>query len=293
MAADPLRTPEPSATTAPSPPSPPSAPTTRTWFVTGASRGLGRAITVAALERGDRVAATARDLSALDDLVARHGDAVVPLRLDVTDPDQARAAVRAATRALGRLDVVVNNAGYGLFGTVEEITPAQLRAQLDVNLFGVLHVTQAVLPVLRGQGAGHIVQVSSSSGVAAWPGLGGYSASKWALEGLSESLAQEVAGFGVHVTLVEPGPVDTAWRDASAVRAAQLPAYDALRAAAWHPPGSSSPADVARVVLAVVDADEPPLRILVGDLAAGAVLPITEERVDAWRRWEALGRSAG
>ena len=266
---------------------------TRTWFVTGASRGLGRAVTTAALERGDRVAATARDLATLDDLVAEHGDAVLPLRLDVTHPEQARTAVRTAARELGRIDVVVNNAGYGLFGTVEEITPEQLRAQLDVNLFGVLHVTQVALPVLRAQGAGHIVQVSSSSGVAAWPGLGGYSASKWALEGLSESLAQEVAGFGIHVTLVEPGPVDTEWRGGSAVRAAELPAYDALRAAAWHPPGSSSPADVARVVLAVVDADEPPLRILVGDLAVDAVLPITQERISAWRRWEELGRSAG
>jgi NAD(P)-dependent dehydrogenase (short-subunit alcohol dehydrogenase family) len=224
--------------------------------------------------------------------VGERGDAVVPLRLDVTDPAQAVTAVRTAVERLGRIDVVVNNAGYGLFGYVEEITPEQLRDQLDVNLFGVLHVTQAVLPVLRAQGSGHVVQVSSSSGVAAWPGLGGYSASKWALEGLSESLAQEVAGFGIRVTLVEPGPVDTAWRGEGA-RAAQLPAYDALRAASWHPPGSSSPADVARVVLAVVDADEPPLRILVGDLAADAVIPITEERLAHWRRWEDLGRSAG
>jgi NAD(P)-dependent dehydrogenase (short-subunit alcohol dehydrogenase family) len=265
----------------------------RVWFVTGASRGLGRAIATAALERGDRVGATARDVAALDDLVAEHGDAVLPLRLDVTDPAQAAAAVRAAADRFGRIDVVVNNAGHGLFGYVEEITPDQLRGQLEVNLFGVLHVTQAALPVLRAQGSGHVVQVSSSSGVAAWPGLGGYSASKWALEGLSESLAQEVAGFGIRVTLVEPGPVDTAWRGESAVRAEPLPAYDALRASAWHPPGSSSPADVARVVLAVVDADEPPLRILVGDLAADAVLPLTEERLAGWRRWEDLGRSAG
>lgn len=264
----------------------------RAWFVTGASRGLGRAIATAALERGDRVAATARDVAALDDLVAEHGDAVVPLRLDVTDRAEVMTAVRTAAERLGRLDVVVNNAGYGLFGYVEEITPEQLRDQLDANLFGVLHVTQAALPVLRAQGSGHVVQVSSSSGVAAWPGLGGYSASKWALEGLSEALAQEVAGFGIRVTLVEPGPVDTGWREESAVRAAPLPAYDALRAAAWHPPGSSSPADVARVVLAVADADEPPLRILVGDLAADAVLPLTEERLAGWRRWEDVGRSA-
>lgn len=268
-------------------------PVTRSWFVTGASRGIGRAVAVAALERGDRVAATARDPETLADLVAEHGDAVLPLRLDVTEPAEARTAVRAATERFGRIDVVVNNAGYGLFGYVEEITPEQLRDQLEVNLLGVLHVTQAVLPVLRAQGSGHIVQVSSSSGVAAWPGLGGYSAAKWALEGLSEALAQEVAGFGVHVTLVEPGPVDTGWRAESAVHATQLSAYDQLRAAAWHPPGSSRPADVARVVLAVLDTDDPPLRILVGDLAVDAVLPLTEQRVAGWRRWEDLGRSAG
>ncbi|HEV6955700.1 MAG TPA: SDR family NAD(P)-dependent oxidoreductase [Promicromonospora sp.] len=261
------------------------------WFVTGASRGIGRAVAEAALARGDRVAATARDPHALADLAAAHGDAVLPLRLDVTDREAAFAAVRAAADGFGRLDAVVNNAGRGLFGYVEEITPDQLRAQLEVNLLGVLHVTQAALPVLRAQGGGHVVQVSSSSGVAAWPGLGGYSASKWALEGLTEALAQEVAGFGVEVTLVEPGPVDTDWGGSSADRAEPLPAYDALRAAARHPPGAVSPAEVARVVLAVADAAEPPRRILVGDLAADAVLPITQERIDGWRRWEALGRS--
>jgi NAD(P)-dependent dehydrogenase (short-subunit alcohol dehydrogenase family) len=264
----------------------------RTWFITGAGRGLGRAIATAALERGDRVAATARDVGALDDLRAAHGDAIAPLRADVTDRAAIRAAVSAAVDRFGGIDVVVNNAGYGLFGTVEEITPDQLRAQLDVNLLGVLHVTQAALPVLRSQGGGHIVQISSSSGVAAWPGLAGYHASKWALEGLSDALAQEVAGFGIRVTLVEPGPVATGWRHESSVRATPHPAYDALRAATWHPPGETSPGDVARVVLAVVDAEDPPLRILVGDLAADAVIPATERRVAEWRTWEELGRSA-
>ncbi|MCL1871989.1 MAG: SDR family NAD(P)-dependent oxidoreductase [Promicromonosporaceae bacterium] len=264
----------------------------RTWFVTGASRGIGRAIAVAALERGDRVAATARDVSTLDDLAAAYGHAVLPLRLDVTSPQEARSAVGAAHAHLGGIDVVVNNAGYGLFGYVEELDPQQLRDQLEVNLFGALHVTQAALPLLRAQGSGHVVQVSSSSGLAAWPGLGGYHASKWALEGLSDALAQEVAGFGIAVTLVEPGPVDTAWRGASAVHSPQLPAYDDARAAAWHPAGSSTPEAVARVVLAVVDADEPPLRILVGDLAADAVIPLTEARLAGWRQWEHLGRSA-
>jgi NAD(P)-dependent dehydrogenase (short-subunit alcohol dehydrogenase family) len=264
----------------------------KTWFVTGAGRGIGRAIAVAALRRGDRVAATARSPEALDDLVAEFGASVVPLRLDVTDADEARSAVAEAHARLGRLDVVVNNAGYGLFGYVEELDPQQLRDQLDVNLFGALHVTQAALPYLRAQRSGHVVQVSSSSGVAAWPGLGGYHASKWALEGLSDALAQEVARFGIAVTLVEPGPVATQWRGASAVRARELPAYDDARAAAWHPAGESTPEAVATVVLAVVDLDEPPLRILVGDLAADAVIPMTQARLDAWRRWEDLGRSA-
>ncbi|QAY69669.1 SDR family NAD(P)-dependent oxidoreductase [Xylanimonas protaetiae] len=274
-------------------PGPASAPASgKAWFVTGAGRGIGRAIAVAALRRGDRAAATARDPRALDSLVAEFGDAVVPLRLDVTDADAARAAVAEAHARLGRLDVVVNNAGYGLFGYVEELDPQQLRDQLDVNLFGALHVTQAALPFLREQRTGHVVQISSSSGLAAWPALGGYHASKWALEGLSDALAQEVARFGIAVTLVEPGPVDTAWRGASAVRARELPAYDDARAAAWHPAGSTAPEAVADVVLAVVDHPEPPLRILVGDLAADAVLPITQARLDAWRAWEALGRSA-
>lgn len=264
----------------------------KAWFVTGAGRGLGRAIAVAALRRGDRVAATARDPRALDPLVAEFGGAVVPLRLDVTHADEARSAVAEAHARFGRLDVVVNNAGYGLFGYVEELDPQQLRDQLDVNLFGALHVTRAALPYLREQRSGHVVQVSSSSGVAAWPGLGGYHASKWALEGLSEALAQEVARFGIAVTLVEPGPVATQWRGESAVRAHELPAYDDARAAAWHPAGASTPEAVAGVVLAVVDLDEPPLRILVGDLAADAVIPMTQARLDAWRQWENLGRSA-
>ncbi len=153
---------------------------TKTWFITGTSRGLGREFARAALERGDRVAATARDVSTLDDLVAQYGeDAVLALSLDVTDKNAVGKAVATAHEKLGRLDVVVNNAGYGLFGMVEEITEAQLRDQLETNLFGAFFVTEAVLPILRAQGTGHLVQISTVGGVIAYPSLGGYHASKW------------------------------------------------------------------------------------------------------------------
>ncbi len=169
----------------------------RTWFITGASRGFGRSFTCAALAAGDRVAATARDISSLDDLTAEHGDAILPIELDVTDHDAAFAAVRQAHERLGRLDVVVNNAGYGVAGAIEELTEEQARRQIEVNLFGALWVTQAALPILREQGSGWIVQVSSIGGLAAFPLTGIYHASKWGLEGFSESLRQEVEPFGI------------------------------------------------------------------------------------------------
>ncbi|QEC46354.1 SDR family NAD(P)-dependent oxidoreductase [Baekduia soli] len=177
----------------------------KTWFITGTSRGFGREWAAAALQRGDRVAASARDTGGLDDLVARHGDALLALALDVTDRDAAFAAVARAHEHFGRLDVVVNNAGYGQLGMVEELSEQEARDQIETNLFGALWVTQAALPFLREQGSGHILQVSSIGGISALPGIGMYHASKWALEGLSQALAQEVAGFGIHVTLIEPG----------------------------------------------------------------------------------------
>ncbi|CAN5276853.1 hypothetical protein BH09ACT5_BH09ACT5_12690 [soil metagenome] len=161
----------------------------KTWFITGTSRGFGREWATAALERGDRVAATARTVSSLDDLVERFGDAILPIALDVTDRDADFAAVRLAQETFGRLDVVVNNAGYGHFGLIEEVTEAEARAQLETNVFGALWVTQVALPYLRAQGSGHIIQVSSIGGIAAFPFLGLYNASKWALEAFSQSLA--------------------------------------------------------------------------------------------------------
>jgi len=198
------------------------------WFITGTSRGFGREWAIAALDRGDQVAATARDLRSLDDLVAKYGAAVLPVELDVTDRAADLAAVRQAHQHFGRLDVVVNNAGYGQFGMVEEISEEEIRAQLETNVLGALWITQAALPYLREQGSGHIIQVSSIGGISAFPRTGAYHASKWALEGLSQSLAQEVAGFGIKVTLIEPGGFATDWAGPSAKNAAQLPACRAF-----------------------------------------------------------------
>jgi NAD(P)-dependent dehydrogenase (short-subunit alcohol dehydrogenase family) len=198
--------------------------TGKTWFITGASRGFGREWAVAALDRGDQVAATARDIASLDDLEARYRDAILPIRLDVTDRDADFAAVQLTHDYFGRLDVIVNDAGCAQFGMVEEISEAEIRAQLETNLLGALWVAQAALPYLRQQGSGHIVQVSSIGGISAFPNAGAYHASQWALEGLSQSLAAEVAGFGVKVTLVVPTGYTMDWVGSSASHATELPA---------------------------------------------------------------------
>ena len=211
----------------------------KTWFITGASRGFGHAWAAAALARGDRVAATARNPQTLKDLAESYGDRVLPLALDVTDRAAVFAAVAQAARTFGGLDVVVNNAGYGLFGMVEETTEEQARAQLETNFFGALWVTQAALPVLRGQGSGHLIQVSSIGGVAAVPTLGLYNASKWALEAFSQSLAQEVADFGIKVTLIEPGGFSTDWGGSSAKHSSELLAYQEYRVKAAEAPPQS------------------------------------------------------
>ena len=183
----------------------------KSWFITGTSRGFGREWAIAALERGDRVAATARDVASLDDLAQQYGDALLPIALDVTDREADVAAVAQAHDHFGALDIVVNNAGYGHFGMIEELTEEEVRAQIETNLFGALWVTQAALPYLREQGSGHIIQVSSIGGISAFPLVGAYHASKWGLEGLSQALAQEVKDFGIHVTLIEPGGFSTDW----------------------------------------------------------------------------------
>ena len=269
----------------------------KVWFITGASRGFGRQWSIAALERGDKVAATARDTSTLDDLVAEYGDAILPIRLDVTDREADFAAVAQAHDRFGRLDVVVNNAGYGQFGFIEELSEADARDQIETNVFGALWITQAALPYLRAQRSGHIIQVSSIGGITAFQNVGIYHASKWALEGFSQSLAQEVASFGVHVTLIEPGGFSTDWAGSSARRAEPLPAYadahaeaDRIRNKRMSQPGD--PTASAAAILQVVDAAEPPLRVFFGSLPIQLAKADYEQRIKTWEQWQPVSELA-
>jgi NAD(P)-dependent dehydrogenase (short-subunit alcohol dehydrogenase family) len=268
-----------------------------TWFITGASRGFGREWAIAALERGDSVAATARDTSTLQDLVARFGDRVLPLQLDVDDREADVAAVRQAYDRFGRLDVVINNAGYGQLGMIEEISEEEARAQFETNVFGALWITQAALPYLRAQGSGHILQVSSIGGISAFPNIGIYNASKWALEAFSQSLAREVADLGIRVTIVEPGAYSTDWGGTSARHATPNPAYDAYRekAAEQRRQRAGNPGDplaTRAAILSIVDAEDPPLRVFFGDGPLALATRDYESRVAEWRAWEPVSIQA-
>jgi NAD(P)-dependent dehydrogenase (short-subunit alcohol dehydrogenase family) len=269
--------------------------TSKTWFITGTSRGFGREWAIAALARGDRVAGTARDLGTLEDLAQEFGDALLPLALDVTDREAAFDTVRRAHEHFGRLDIVVNNAGYGHFGMVEEISEQEARAQIETNLFGALWVTQAALPLLRAQGSGHIVQVSSIGGISAFPNVGIYHASKWGLEGISQALAQEVKEFGINVTLVEPGGFSTDWSGPSSKRSEPNPAYDGLRERQQQWRASNVPGDPAAsaaAILRVVDADPPPLRVFFGDRPLAIAEADYESRLATWREWQPVSELA-
>lgn len=267
----------------------------KVWFITGSSKGFGRIWAEAALERGDKVAATARDSSTLRPLTEKYGDDVLALELDVQDTEADFAAVKKAHEVFGRLDVVVNNAGYGLFGAIEEVTPEQARDQIETNLFGALWVTQAALPIMREQGSGHIIQVSSIGGVSAFAGIGLYHASKWGLEGFSQALAQEVADLGIKVTLVEPQGFTTDWSGPSGVRAEPLPAYEPVRESRAKRTSASRAGDpeaTGPAILKLVDAEEPPLRCFFGRNAFDIVRPDYESRIATWEAWDWLAQEA-
>ncbi len=268
----------------------------KVWFITGASRGFGRQWAIAALERGDQVVATARKLDPLKDLADKYQAQLLPLELDVTNKEAVTAAVDQGFEHFGRLDVVINNAGYGLFGMVEEVSEAQARAQLETNFFGALWVTQAALPHLRAQKSGHIIQVSSIGGITAFPIVGLYHASKWALEGLSQALAQEVSPFGIHVTLIEPGGFATDWSGSSAAHADPLPAYEELRKQVaeqrkkrWTP---GDPVATRSAILKVVDAAKPPLRVFFGEAPLAMAKADYASRIATWEEWNAVSREA-
>jgi NAD(P)-dependent dehydrogenase (short-subunit alcohol dehydrogenase family) len=267
----------------------------RIWFITGASRGLGRAFTGAALAAGDRVVGVARDVSPLDDLAADHPGQLLALRLDVTDRAAVFDAVDRAVAHFGRLDIVVNNAGALFMGMVEEFTEAEARAQLELNFFGALWVSQAVLPQLRDQRGGHIVQVSSIGALGGFPSTGLYSASKFALEGLSEALAAEAARFGVKVTILQPGGY---WTDlyTSSTATTPNPVYDPLReelAEQWSE-GSidSDPRLAAEALMTLVASEDPPLRLLLGSMVYDVAFDLSKRRMDTWAGWEEVSRAA-
>jgi NAD(P)-dependent dehydrogenase (short-subunit alcohol dehydrogenase family) len=264
------------------------------WFITGASRGLGRIWADAALKRGDKVAATARELSDVVDLKERFGDAVLPLQLDVTDADQVRNTVRQAFDHFGRLDIILNNAGYTLIGMIEEANESDVRALFDTNYFGMIRVIQAALPLLRQQGSGHIIGVSSSLGIEARPLLGFYSASKWAVEGLHESLAQEVKDFGIKVTILEPGAYATKF-GVSGKLVPEMEAYADLRKQVFRHllnEERGNPQATAEAILKIVDAEEPPLRFAVGSEVLPMAREVYADRLATWEAWEAVSNTA-
>jgi len=267
----------------------------KTILITGASRGFGKIWAEAFLKRGDKVAATARNLDSLKDLVQKYGDAVLPIQLDVNNHDACFAAVKQAKDHFGRIDVLINNAGYGLFGAIEETSEQEARDQMETNFFGVLWVTQALLPIMRAQNSGHIIQVSSFLGLITLPVLGLYNASKFAVEGLSETLATEVAAFGIKVSLVEPNGFATDWAGASAVQTQPIDAYNPLKKAfqeAATPDIFGLPESTTEAIIKLVDSPNPPLRLLLGKIALPAVKQTYEKRLVEWEEWKDVTAAA-
>jgi NAD(P)-dependent dehydrogenase (short-subunit alcohol dehydrogenase family) len=271
----------------------------KTWLITGSSRGLGRELAQAVLDDGDNVAAAARRPGSLDDLVARYGGRIRPVTLDVTDPVAAGEAVQAAVAEFGSLDVVVNNAGYATSASIEDMPEAEFRAQLDTNLFGVVNVTRAVLPLLRAQRSGHIIQISSIGGrVGGTPGMGGYQTAKYAVEGFSEVLSNEVRPLGIKVTIVEPGAFRTDWGGSSMRILPVSEEYEPTvgemnryrRAVDGQQPGD--PARAATIITEIARLDQPPLRLLLGSDALRIARESAQARQAEAAEWAPVSRSA-
>lgn len=266
----------------------------KTWFITGASRGFGRIWAEAALKRGDQVTATARRLADVADLKKQFGDAVLPLALDVKNPEQVQQVVQQAYAHFGRLDVLVNNAGTSLFGATEEASDEQIRDLFDTNYLGMVRVLRAALPLLRKQGSGHILGVSSGLGIAAMPLIGFYSATKWAVEALHEALAQEVKMFGIRVTLVEPGAYATDFGSDAMVADAFAPYMDFRKQFLTHlvDMDRGDPEATAEAVLKLVDTDNPPLRLGLGNSILPRARAVYAERLATWEAWEDVANAA-
>ncbi|MEU1591057.1 oxidoreductase [Micromonospora sp. NPDC005710] len=269
----------------------------RVWLITGCSRGLGRALAEAVLADGDNLVATARNPGQLDDLVDGHGDRVRAVALDVTDPTAAGTAVRTAVETFGRLDILVNNAGYADVAAIEDTSEDDFRAQVEANFYGVVNLSRAALPVMRDQGGGHIVQISSVGSRVASTGLGAYQSAKWAVSGFSGVLAKEVEAFGIRVTTVEPGGLRTDWAGSSMsappisepYRPVIDPAVQRLRQASGAQPGD--PVRAAQAIIRITRVDDPPLRFLLGADAVAAARAAAEALAASDARWRELSES--
>jgi len=269
----------------------------KVWLITGSSRGLGRALAEAVLAEGHKLVATARNPAQLADLVGRHGDRIRAISLDVTDERAAGDAIEAAVDAFGRLDVLVNNAGYGDVGSIEDTSLAEFRAQIETNLFGVINVTKAAIPLMREQRSGHILQISSIGGRGGAPGRGAYAAAKWGVVGFSEVLAKEVGPLGVKVTIIEPGGFRTDFAGASTTIRDGRPEYAATVGAMarfqrdFNGAQPGDPAKAAAAIIHVASLDAPPLRLLLGSDAVRGAEEIEAARIEADRKWRDLSVS--
>jgi len=269
---------------------------TKVWFITGASRGFGRIWAEAALERGDKVAATARTLASIDSLKGKYGANALTLELDVTKPEQAKRAVEQAHSHFGKLDIILNNAGYSLVGTIEEASAAEVRALYETNIFGTLSIIQAALPLLRKQGGGHILGVSSGLGHVTTPLIGYYCSSKWAFEAIHESLATEVKPFGIKITIIEPGAYATEFGSPSSLKLATgLDIYAGLRKQVYERLKTMERGDpnaTPEAIFKIVDAENPPLRFFLGSQNLPWVRAAYAERLATWEAWESVSNSA-
>ena len=266
----------------------------RVWFITGASTGFGRELAMAALAKGDRVVATARNIAHVKDLEERYPTHVRAVHLDVTHLTDIHMAIEIGVTTFGRIDVLVNNAGYALFGMIEDVNEVQIRRQFETNVFGRLNMTRAVLPLMRKQKFGHILNITSSLGIVGLPVFGIYGATKHAVEGFSEALAQEVAGFGIKVTIVEPGSFKTDFASRSLILIKPTPAYSPVHDAlsrAWRDSPAGDPTKAAQAMIQVVEAENPPLRLVLGADALGMIRQKFNSVLTEQMQWEDVSLS--
>ncbi|MBB5638482.1 NADP-dependent 3-hydroxy acid dehydrogenase YdfG [Pedobacter cryoconitis] len=270
--------------------------TNKVWFITGSSRGFGKVWTEAALKRGDKVAATARQLASIADLKEKYGENVLTLELDVTNAGQVKAAVEQAHAHFGRLDIVLNNAGYSLVGTIEEASADDIRQLYETNVLGPVAVIQAALPLLRKQGGGHILGTSSNLGHVTLPVIGYYCSSKWAFEAIHESLALEVKAFGIKVTIIEPGAYATEFGSPESLKfAAGLDIYQDFKtefANGLRGMERGNPDATPEAIFKVVDSENPPLRINLGSNNLPWTSKAYAERLALWEEWDDVAKSA-